>query len=142
MSSRTRRLAGSLCAAAGLFLLTNLPGAHAQLQPKGRIVIGGRIDAKAGEDKAFTDAVTVPTNRESKRLIQAAQDYIKKKEWRVACECLQSLLEDKQDSFIEVEAADDAGKPAKRRVSVRTEANRLIGELPADGLETYQIMYG
>jgi outer membrane protein assembly factor BamB/tetratricopeptide (TPR) repeat protein len=91
----------------------------------------------------FSDAVTLPTNRQSKGLIQAAQDYIKKKEWGTAAECLQQLLEDKQDSFIEIDApADDKGKPTKRRVSVRTEANRLIGELPPDGLETYQVKYG
>jgi outer membrane protein assembly factor BamB/tetratricopeptide (TPR) repeat protein len=99
---------------------------------------------KPADDKMpFSDAVTLPTNRQSKGLIQAAQDYIKKKEWGTAAECLQQLLEDKQDSFIEIDApADDKGKPAKRRMSVRTEANRLIGELPPDGLETYQVKYG
>jgi outer membrane protein assembly factor BamB/tetratricopeptide (TPR) repeat protein len=101
------------------------------------------IVGKAEEEKApFVDAVTVPTNRESKRLIQAAQDYIKKKEWGTAVECLQSLLEDKQDSFIEIDATDDKGKPTKRRISVRTDANRLIGELPAEGLQMYQLKYG
>jgi outer membrane protein assembly factor BamB len=140
MSSRTGRLVGLLGIVAGLLVLATLHDVSAQpgpLRPLGKTV------GKTDEDKAFTDAVTVPTNSASKRLIQAAQDYIKKKEWRVTCECLQSLLEDKQDSFIEIDGGvDDKGKPAKRRVSVRTEANRLIGELPADGLETYQVMYG
>src|SRR4051812_23899297 len=124
MSSRTRRLAGLLGVAAGLLLLATLQDARAQRrgQPK-------PPEAKTDEDKAFSDAVTLPTNRESRRLIQAAQDYIKKEDWRVACECLQSLLEGKEDSFIEVDGPpDDKGKPTKRRVSVRTEANRLIGE--------------
>src|SRR3954471_385527 len=136
MSSRTRRLGALLVVAAGMVLLA-LTDAYAQ---------PGRLRVKTPDDKAeeksFTDAVTVPTNRESRRLIQAAQDYIKKKEWRIAAECLQSLLEAKEDSFIEVEGQDERGQPAKRRVSVRTEANRLIGELPPDGLETYQVMYG
>jgi outer membrane protein assembly factor BamB/tetratricopeptide (TPR) repeat protein len=138
MSLRTHRLLGLLGAAAGLLLLTVLSDARAQRRPAPKT-----IEVKAEEEKTFTDAVTVPTNRESKRLIQAAQDYIKKKEWQVAAECLQSLLEDKQDSFIEVDAGpDDKGKATKRRVSVRTEANRLIGELPPDGLESYQVKYG
>lgn len=93
-------------------------------------------------DPRFTDDVTIPTDRESKRLIQAAQDYIKKKEWQVVCESLQSLLEGKEDSFLEVTSNDADGKPVTRRVSVRAEANRLIGELPADGLEFYQVRYG
>ncbi|HTK75535.1 MAG TPA: PQQ-binding-like beta-propeller repeat protein, partial [Gemmataceae bacterium] len=89
-----------------------------------------------------TDDVTIPTDRESKRLIQAAQDYIKKKEWQVVCESLQSLLEGKEDSFLEVTTNDADGKPVTRRVCVRAEANRLIGELPPDGLEFYQVRYG
>src|SRR5436305_8707989 len=119
MSSRTRRLAGLLGLATGLLLLATLQDARAQrgVRPK-------PADAKAEEDKPFTDDVTIPTNRESRRLIQAAQDYIKKEDWRVACECLQSLLETKEDSFIETDGPpDEKGKPTKRRVSVRTEAN-------------------
>src|SRR5262245_49509399 len=96
---------------------------------------------KAAGDEKYTDAVTIPTDRESKRLIQAAQDYIKKKEWRIACECLQSLLEGKEDSFLEITVEADE-KAVTRRVSVRNEANRLIGELPGEGLEFYQVQYG
>ena len=91
MSSKMRRLVGMLAVAAGLFLVIILPDARAQ---RGGIrgLPGGM--QKSDDDKsAFTDAVTLPVNRESKRLIQAAQDYIKKKEWQVAVECLQSLLE-------------------------------------------------
>ncbi|HEY1376304.1 MAG TPA: PQQ-binding-like beta-propeller repeat protein, partial [Gemmataceae bacterium] len=138
MSSRTRRLAGLLGLAVGLLLLATVPDARGQ-----RRVTVKTPEAKGDEDKPFTDDVTVPSNRESRRLIQAAQDYIKKKEWRIACECLQSLLEAKEDSFIETDGPpDEKGKPTKRRISVRTEANRLIGELPPDGLETYQVVYG
>ncbi len=136
MPLRTRRFAGWVAAATGSILL--IASADARAQP-GRIVIGPVQEEKP----AYGEAVTVPINRESKRLIQAAQDYIKKKEWLTAVECLQSLLEDKQDSFIEVDGgADEKGKTPKRRVSVRIEANRLIGELPPDGLETYQVKYG
>jgi outer membrane protein assembly factor BamB/tetratricopeptide (TPR) repeat protein len=136
MLFRTRRLAATLGAA---LLLLTLPVARAQVRQ------GRPFPTQIGdEDKAgFTDAVTVPVNRQSKQLIQAAQDYIAKKEWGTAAECLQQLLEDKQDSFVEIDAAsDDKGKPSKRRVSVRNEANRLIGELPPDGLQMYQVKYG
>jgi outer membrane protein assembly factor BamB len=147
MLSRTRLLFGLFGAVFGVFVsFTEVRGqprvvpAVPALPPAAALPAQG----KTGDDKTpFSDAVTLPTNRESKRLIQAAEDYIKKKEWGTAAECLQQLLEDKQDSFIEIDAAaDEKGKPAKHRVSVRTEANRLIGELPADGLETYQVKYG
>ena len=50
---------------------------------------------------------------------QAAQDYIKKKEWRIAAECLQSLLETPDDSFVEVKRKDATGKEQDLKVSVR-----------------------
>src|SRR5262245_30819607 len=81
-------------------IVGQLPDANAQLQPINK---GKAAETKSNEDKPFTDAVTVPTDREARRLIQAAQDYIKKKEWRVAAECLQSLLESREDSFLEIE---------------------------------------
>ena len=146
MTLRTRRLIGLLGVAIGGMALATLSDFVPDARGQRKIALQPANPNAAGvlqAPKDFTDDVTVPSNRESKRLIQAAQDYIKKKEWRVACECLQSLLEDKQDSFIEIDGGtDEKGKPTKRRVSVRTEANRLIGELPADGLETYQVMYG
>ncbi len=98
-------------------------------------------DVKAEETK-FTEAVTLPRNPESKRLIQAAQDYVKKQEWRIAGECLQSLLETPEDSFIEVSRKNQRGQDVTVRVSVRAEANRIIGQLPPDGLESYQVQYG
>src|SRR5262249_34828217 len=78
----------------------------------------------------------------SRQLIRAAEEYIKVKDWRVVAESLQTLLEAKEDSFIEVDGKDEKGEPVKRRGSVRTEANRLIGELPPEGREFYQVQYG
>src|SRR5206468_1816788 len=46
----------------------------------------GALPATKNADPRFTDDVTIPTDRQSKRLIEAAQDYIKKKEWQVVCE--------------------------------------------------------
>jgi outer membrane protein assembly factor BamB len=93
------------------------------------------------EKPAFSDAVTLPTNREARNLIQAAQDYIKRKDWHTAAQCLQSLLESKDDSFLEVKRKEGE-QEVTVKVSVRVEANRLIGELPSDGRETYEVLYG
>jgi len=126
----------------GVQNVPKLPPAPPPAQKATPRPIGGPAPATKTADPRFTDDVTIPTDRESKRLIQAAQDYIKKKEWQVVCESLQSLLDGKEDSFLEVTTNDADGKPVTRRVSVRAEASRLIGELPADGLEFYQVRYG
>jgi outer membrane protein assembly factor BamB len=139
------RRMGGWSALFGLILLAAVVGQPENLRAQNKVIgklIAPAITATKDADKPFTDAVTLPVDREARRLMQAAQDYIKKKEWRIASECLQSLLENREDSFLEVESATDEGKTEKRRVSVRTEANRLIGELPPDGLEFYQVQYG
>jgi outer membrane protein assembly factor BamB len=140
----SRRMSG-IVAVTGFILAATLIGQPGEL--RGQAKAGDKLAApilqpNKDADKPFTDAVTLPVDREARRLMQAAQDYIKKKEWRIAAECLQSLLENREDSFLEVENANEQGKTEKRRVSVRTEANRLIGELPPDGLEFYQVQYG
>ena len=58
---------------AALLLLT-LPVARAQIRQ------GRPFPTPTGDEEksGFTDAVTVPVNRQSKQLIQAAQDYIAK----------------------------------------------------------------
>src|SRR3954469_13404648 len=123
-------------------LLRRLSVFAAVVAAAARVAPGGRGQQKAipipprpgtpAEEK-FTDAVTLPRNPESKRLIQAAQDYIKTKDWRIAGECLQALLETPEDSFIEVKRTNEAGQESEVKVSVRTEANRLIGALPPEG---------
>src|SRR5262245_13785275 len=104
--SRTSRWIGLAVALASVMMLLALERAGAQdktekakgpARPapqdkadkvKGPARPAGRPTPKTA-DPRFTDDLTIPTDRESKRLIQAAQDYIKKKEWRIACECLQ-----------------------------------------------------
>src|SRR5262245_7957243 len=105
------------------------------MQPK-----GGFVEEKKAEE--LTDAVTFPTDSEARRLIKAAQDYVKLERWQVATECLQGLLESKEDSFVEVKRKGPDGKEVTSRVSVRAEVNRMIGELPPAGREFYQVRYG
>jgi outer membrane protein assembly factor BamB len=134
MSRHSLRLITGLLIVAAIVLLAQ-PG-------RGQLRALPAKDASKSEEPKFTEAVTLPRNPESKRLIQAAQDYVKNQEWRIAGECLQSLLETPEDSFIEVTRKNDRGQDATIRVSVRSEANRIIGELPPDGLESYQVQYG
>lgn len=94
------------------------------------------------EEQFANDSMTLPNDREARRVIEAARDYIKKKDWDVVARSLQYLLEKPEDSFIEIKKKNADGKEYTTRVSIRIEANRLIGELPADGLEVYRQKYG
>ncbi len=97
----------------------------------------------AGKPGVFTDGITYDTRPEFKRYINAAQDCIRDKDWDKAAKALQEILDNKKDFSVEVTHLDPKTKQeSTRRVSVRFEANRLIGEMPADGLDTYQRLYG
>jgi outer membrane protein assembly factor BamB/tetratricopeptide (TPR) repeat protein len=95
----------------------------------------------------FTDALTIPTDRKAKRRLQAAEDLIvHDKAWGDAAKILQDLLESKEDLFVEVErkekGPDGKMKTGVHRTSVRTEANRLLGTMPPEGLQFYEALSG
>ncbi|MFL5341960.1 MAG: PQQ-binding-like beta-propeller repeat protein, partial [Gemmataceae bacterium] len=75
-------------------------------------------------------------------VINAANDYIKKKDWDVAARSLQYLLEKPEDSFFAVTKKKPDGTQYTTRISIRLEANRMIGELPTEGLEVYRQKFG
>lgn len=86
---------------------------------------------------ASTDALTFPTDRKASRSLSAAEDFIKEEAWGEAARVLQSLLDTPEDVFIEVPRDG-----ATRWVSLRGEANRLMGTMPAKGREFYELQYG
>jgi outer membrane protein assembly factor BamB len=86
---------------------------------------------------ACNDALTLPTDRKAKRSIDVAQDLIKQEKWGEAAVVLQSLLDTKEDLFVEVER-----NGATHSVSLRGEANRLIGTLPPQGRQFYELQFG
>jgi outer membrane protein assembly factor BamB len=89
------------------------------------------------KNAGFTDAVTFPTDRKAKRSIEAAADLIKDGQWAEAGQLLQKVLESKEDIFVEVRRTEGL-----HWVSLRTEANRLIGSMPPAGLEFYETLFG
>jgi outer membrane protein assembly factor BamB/tetratricopeptide (TPR) repeat protein len=91
----------------------------------------------------FTDAITLPSDRKIKKLLQLAEeDSIKNKAWSEAARLLQSILDNPQDVFVQVRRKGQDNQEKVRWVSAKTEANRLIGTMPAEGLETYEVEYG
>src|SRR5579871_4041950 len=111
---------------------------RAQIRPMAPQVT---IDVAAGDDQTF-DGLTIPKDREANAIITAAKEYVVKKDWDTVARSLQYLLEKPEDSFFEYKRKDEKGKEYTARISIRIEANRLIGELPSEGLETYRQKYG
>src|SRR5947207_10313426 len=131
--------------------------AYAQ-EPAGKQVAQAKMKAMAQKAAAtqpggpeaakeeMTDALSMPTDRKAEKQIQAAQDLIKEEKWGEAASILQKLLESKEDIFVEVErrtkGSDGKEQVTKQRTSLRVEANRLLGTMPAKGLEFYELQNG
>jgi len=83
-----------------------------------------------------------PYERDATNQLKGARDYLSFKEppWRTIVPLLQNILNAKSDSFFNIK--DKVGdKLITRRISVKTEANRIIAAFPKDGLEFYQQAY-
>ena len=84
-----------------------------------------------------------PYERDARNQLKAARDYLVFKDvpWNTVGPLLQNILDAKSDSFFNID--DKAGKTVLiRRISVKTEANRIIAAFPKEGLEFYQQSYG
>jgi tetratricopeptide (TPR) repeat protein len=124
-------------------LLVNLGGRPASGQPK-----PAPPDKK---DKDKTKKVAgldgqpfeFPEDRDARNQLDQAPEYLKARDvqWRTLCKLLQDNLNAKNDSFYKFEEKD-GDRVEVRRVSVKTIANRIIGNFPKDGLIFYQQFYG
>jgi tetratricopeptide (TPR) repeat protein len=86
---------------------------------------------------------TYPEERDAKNQLKAARDYLGFKDvpWKTVCPLLQNILDAKSDSFFAFKETI-GGEEKIRRISVKTEANRIIASFPKEGLEFYQQLYG
>ncbi len=87
-----------------------------------------------------------PYDRDAKNQLVAARDYLNYKNkneipWNTVCPLLQNILEARSDSFFNV-VYTAGGEKKINRISVKTEANRIIAEFLPEGREFYQQAYG
>jgi outer membrane protein assembly factor BamB/tetratricopeptide (TPR) repeat protein len=105
------------------------------------------VDAPVPEDGQPLDGfglsgVSLPKDEKGyKNKIQAAIDYTQERKWEIAIKALQDLVDIKEDVFVQRPHKTPGGKERMHYVSVKTEANRLIGALPKEGLEIYRLTY-
>jgi outer membrane protein assembly factor BamB len=124
------------------------PGGIAVAQPgkgKGK----DKDEKKAKDDRSELDDMlpfAPPYERDAKKRLMAAREYLNLQDksniqWGQICAFLQQILNSKSDSFFDVKY-EAGGKTRVNRISVKTEANRIIGTFPKEGLQFYQQLEG
>jgi outer membrane protein assembly factor BamB/predicted negative regulator of RcsB-dependent stress response len=91
------------------------------------------------QDKAADDSeqnVFFPADRESLHRLSTAQTLLREKRYGEAVRFLGSILEGPEDYFFR----PDKGEQSYR--SLKTEAQNLIGQMPADGRQSYELQFG
>ena len=107
---------------------------------------GGKDDKNKKDERSELDEnlpFAVPYDRDSKNQLKAARDYLDFKDppYNTICPLLQNILDAKSDTFFDVKyKVGDAVRI--NRISVKTEANRIIADFKPDGLQFYQQAYG
>src|SRR6266545_4566754 len=129
-------------------------GGHAAAQKGGLQPIGpGGVvkdkDKDKKEDRSELDEnlpFAPPYDRDSKRRLEGVRDYLNVKDpsnikWNEVCSFLQQILDSKSDSFFDVKYK--VGDTVRiTRISVKTEANRIISTFSPEGLQFYQQAQG
>jgi hypothetical protein len=92
-----------------------------------------KADEPATEDKV---------DRRLADMLAAGHDYSRAKDWVKATHVLQQVLDRKDDGLVPVKIKGKDGKETDGLGSARAEADRLIANLPPEGIEYYQAQYG
>ena len=145
-------VAGSLLAGLG-WLLAGV--AHGQkkvvVMPAAQVVIqrGGAIIGMPGQPTpggttaaSALSGIKIIEKSELRQVINVGRECIRDKAWEEAVTALQALLDHKEDHYVQVRDKDASGKEMLRWTSVKFEANNLLGSMPADGLDVYEVRFG
>ncbi len=81
-------------------------------------------------------------NSELRSQIDAARDYVKAKNWDVVVTVLQRLLDQKEDTQVQIRDKDASGNDSLRWTSVRNEANNILASMAKEGMEAYEVHVG
>jgi outer membrane protein assembly factor BamB len=88
------------------------------------------------------DISALPIDRLARRKIEAAEDYVTAKKWPEVIRIVQPLLDSNEDVLLPDPRQKDEATKGTRWVSLRSEADRLLGNLPAEGRDYYQNEHG
>jgi outer membrane protein assembly factor BamB len=103
-------------------------------------VLSAQEDRPDEPSKAGEPPLTVPRDVKVARTLDAAEDFLKEKDWHDAVRALQSILA-REDVFLERKVKDKDGRESVQWLSARAEANRLLDSLPREGREAYETAF-
>src|ERR1019366_5217594 len=94
--------------------------------------------AGSGSAAGFS-SVKIVEDSHNRQVINVGRDCIKDQDWTQAVKALQTILNQEEDSYVQVREPDpfDTKKEIARWTSVKFEANNLIGAVPLFGLQAY-----
>ncbi|HZZ79968.1 MAG TPA: PQQ-binding-like beta-propeller repeat protein [Gemmataceae bacterium] len=93
---------------------------------------------------AQNSSVKIIEDPRYRQVIEVGRDLIRDEVWSEAVKVLQTILDEKEDFYVQVREQDplDPKKENVRWSSVKFEANNLIGSMKAQGLEAYELAQG
>ncbi len=97
---------------------------------------GRRIPGQTDPDKEVIEGVFLPVDRETTRQLEVAKDALGQDRYSDAATVLDGILQRSEDYFFK----PDEDKPTHR--SLKAEAQRLIGGMPEEGLNAYELQFG
>src|SRR5829696_9237278 len=116
--------------AASLITSGTIPSSNARGQFQLRI----RKPQVAGQET--TSGVYLPTDRSLSRAITRARERLAEHEYHEVLAFLQGVLARDEDSFLE-RAGDN-----HQQLGLKATARQLIGDLPPEGYEAYELLHG
>jgi outer membrane protein assembly factor BamB/tetratricopeptide (TPR) repeat protein len=103
----------------------------------------GQPTAPADRSGPQFSALRLAEKSEYRNYINVARDCIKDKAWSDACTALQTILDQKNDFYVQLTETDPKTKrETKRRTSAKYEANSLLSSMPDEGLDVYEQRFG
>jgi tetratricopeptide (TPR) repeat protein len=93
----------------------------------------GRV--KSG-DQDNLSGVHLPTDRALTRAMTRVRERLAEREYHQALGFLQEILQRDEDSFVEQAGGE------REQQGLKATARRMIGELPKEGLEVYELLHG
>lgn len=91
---------------------------------------------------SMTSAIQLPVDPDLKLEIRAAQEYVKVREWALAIDKLQKMLNRIDNDFTPVTHQKVDGSTTTTLANVRVVANEMISKLPKEGLDFYKLEFG
>jgi outer membrane protein assembly factor BamB len=110
--------------------------------PNRTVPVGEPINRETVDESGTPSGLTLPIDTSLRKKFDAIRDYTEEGTWAEVTRILQGLLDAKEDAFMPITSRDTDGKESTRWVSVRSEANRLLGSLPEAGRKFYEETHG